>query len=208
MTPAWIDANQGRELHPPAEVLKLGELPRAPEKLLAVTRALCVLTALRYQPVRGPDGTVSATFCNVNTSDAMQILRAPLPHVYDLGDGRGAVELTANDTIDGLQALKFAGWSMLGTVASSPAVVAWVAEGRPAVATWRNRTPKRDSAGRALTVNGRVQYRSGHINPVVPTPAGRSGVYVTGAGASCVQECPIQFSFGHFVSEVVFWGHE
>jgi hypothetical protein len=103
--------------------------------------------------------------------------------------------------------LKFPGWSKLGTIASAAAVVEWVAQGRPAVATWKNTTPRVDSVGRVLTVNGRVQYRSGHINPVVPTPAGHGGVYVTGAGAHCVQECPIQFSFGSYVNAVEFWGY-
>jgi hypothetical protein len=202
MTPIWIVNDQAVPLNPPAEILKLGEMPRTPEKILAATRALCVTTAKRYQP------DDNHTWCNVNTSDYCQIIRAPLPHVFDLQDGQGRRELRANDIVDGLRALKFQGWSKLGTLASAEAVVAWVAQGKPAVATWKNLTPKKDSAGRVLTVNGRIQYRSGHINPVVPTPAGKSGVHVTGAGAHCVQECPIEFSFGQYVREVEFWGHE
>jgi hypothetical protein len=202
IVPAWVVADQAVVLKPPAEILLLGELPRAPEKILGATRALCVTTAKRYQ------ADDAHTWCNVNTSDVMQILRAPLPHVYDLADGQGRRELRANDIVDGLRALKFPGWSKLGTMASAAAVVEWVAQGRPAVATWKNMTPKKDSAGRVLTVNGRVQYRSGHINPVVPTPKGSSGVHVTGAGAKCVQECPIVFSFGQYTGEVEFWGHE
>lgn len=199
MIPAWIVDDIGRELNQPAEVRVLGELPRAPEKILAVTRALCVLTAGRYQP------DANGTKCNVNSSDAMAILRAPLPHRFDVGSG--PQWMSANDTIDALRALKFPGWSKLGTMASESAVIAWVGAGRPAVATWRNMSPKTDSKGRVLTVNGRVQYRSGHINPVVPTPAGHGGVYVTGAGSHCVQECPISFSFGHYTNEVEFWGY-
>jgi hypothetical protein len=198
--PAWIDPDYSRELKPPAEILLLGEAPRAPEKILAVTRALCVLTALRYQP------DANGTKCNINTSDAMQILRAPLPHRFDLGHGPQWV--SANDTVDGLRALKFAGWSKLGTLASARAVIEWVGSGRPTVATWKNTSPKKDATGRPITIGGVVQLRSGHINPVVPTPKGKIGVYVTGAGSHCVQECPIEFSFGQYVREVEFWGHQ
>jgi hypothetical protein len=197
--PAWIDPDYARELSPPAEIRALGEMPRAPEKIIAVTRALCVLTALRYQP------DANGTKCNVNTSDVMQILRAPLPHRFDLG--RGPQWVSANDTVDGLRALKFPGWSKLGTIASARAVIEWVAMGRPAVATWKNTTPKRDDAQRPIVVGGVVQLRSGHINPVVPTPKGKTGVYVTGAGSHCVQECPIEFSFGQYTREVEFYGH-
>ena len=197
--PIWILDEQWRELKPPAEVLVLGELPRAPEKILGVTRALCVTHAPRYQP------DASGTKCNINTSDVIQILQAPLPHWYDFGDGRGRRELTANDTIDALRAGKFPGWSK---IADADAVIAWVALGKPAVVTWRNMTPKRNSAGGVLTLNGVIQYRSGHINPVVPTPIGRGGVHVTGAGATCVEEVPLAFSFGQYVRDVEFWGHE
>jgi hypothetical protein len=205
--PLWIDPVQWRDLKPPAEVLKLGELPRAPEKILAATRALCVLTALRYQPVVDPKGRIVSTWCNINTSDAMSILRAPLPHWYDLADGRGRREMQANDYWDGLRAMKFPGWSKLGTMASEKAVIEWVAQGHPAVAVWKNTTPRTDGAGRILVMNGRPVLKPGHINPVVPTPAGRGGVHVTGAGGKCVQECPIQFSFGHHTPEVEFYGH-
>lgn len=201
-TPPWILDDAWRPLNPPAEILLLGEMPRAPEKLLACTRALHVTVSRRYQP------DASGTKCNINTSDVMQIMNAPLPHVFDLGDGRGSRELTANDTMDGLRALKFPGWSKIGTMASADAVIAWVATGKPAVAVWKNPQPRTDSRGRALTVNGRIVYRSGHINPVVPTPAGKGGVHVTGAGGHCVQECPIEFSFGQYTSQVEFYGHE
>lgn len=207
MTPAWIVEDAWRDLHPPAEVLVLGELPRTPEKLLGLTRALCVPTAKRYQPVRDPNGVTISTECNIFAGDACQIARAPLPHWYDLGDGRGRREMTANDYVDGLRDLKFPGWSKLGTVASAAAVATWASEGKLAVAVWKNLTPRTDREGRVLTLNGRPVLRSGHITVIVPTPAGHGGVYTTGAGANCVQEVPLQFAFGHYVGEVEFFGH-
>lgn len=202
-TPPWILDQPWLALTPPAEVLVLGELPRAPEKILAATRALHVTTARRYQPdIKG------GTKCNVALSDGCQILNAPLPHVFDIGDGQGKRELRANDIVDGLRALAFPGWSKLGTTASESAVVANAGMGKPTIATWRNWQLQRVAQGAVVTVNGRKTYRPGHVVFVVPTPAGQSGIYVTGAGAHCIEECPIAMAFGPYLSEVEFWSHE
>jgi hypothetical protein len=201
VTPLWLDVMAWHELHPPAEILLLGELPRAPEKLLGATRALCVMTAERYRP------TVNGTLCNIFASDAFQILRAPLPHIADPADGFGRRELNVNDTFAGLHAGQFPGWSLTGTIASASAVIALAAEGRPQFAIWRNPKPLLDQVtGKPLLDGfGRPRNHSGHISVVVPTPAGATGIYVTSAGARCVQECPIAQSFGPYVHDLEIW---
>jgi hypothetical protein len=200
-TPPWLLDQPWQALTPPAEVLVLGELPRAPEKYLRATRALHVTTSRRYQP------DVSGTKCNVFLSDGCQLLNAPLPHVFDIGDGQGKRELRANDIIDGLRALAFPGWSKLGTVASEAAIIANANAGVPTIATWRNWQPSRTAQGAIVTLNGRTVYRPGHVVFVVPTPAGQHGIFVTGAGASCLQECPIAMAFGKYLPDVEFWSH-
>lgn len=181
--PAWVVDEQWRELKPPAEVLRLGEAPRAPEKLLAATRALQVKIAKRYQPV-------TVTWCNIYLADVMQILRAPLPHWYDLQDGKGRREMRANDIVDGARARKFPGWESLGVLASGQLAASnHAALGLPTFAAWKN-----PSGG------------PGHVTPVVPTPAGEHGVYVSGAGRQCVEECPIAQAFGKYTPEVEFFG--
>lgn len=201
--PPWVLSDAWRPLNPPAEIRKLGEPPRSPEKLLAITRALCVTIALRYQP------DASGTKCNILTSDVLDIMRAPIRHWYDPdGDGPApAHETTANEIVDNLHALKYPGWSKVGTVASSKAVVELASMGKPTIATWKNTTPRKDSAGRVLTQSGKVLYRPGHVVIVVPTPKGKTGVYVTGAGAHCIEECPIEFAFGQYLPEVEFFSH-
>jgi hypothetical protein len=206
-TPPWIADAQWMQLNPPAEVLALGEMPRAPEKLLAVPKALNLLTAKRYAPIV-LNGVIQSTYCNIFVSDATTVLRAPLPHKFDLGDKRGLRELNANEMVDGLRAGKFDGWSVVGTMASASAVISLAGSGWPCVAVWKNPQPKKDSAGRVITVNGVVQYHSGHVVLVVPPPAGKRGVYVSGAGARCVDQCLITDSFGIYTPQVEFYSHQ
>lgn len=178
MTPLWIVPEQWVELNPPAEVRKLGEV-RSPENLVAAAAALLVRSAKRYQP------TTSLTWCNIFVSDLAAILRAPLPHRFDLGDGKGKREMRANDMALGLRARAFSGW---GPVSEFEAQV--LAQlGMPVVAAWRNaRGP-------------------GHIVFVVPRREGdASGTYVTGAGRACVEHCPIQKVFPR-LEQVEFYGY-
>jgi hypothetical protein len=44
------------------------------------------------------------------------------------------------------------------------------------------------------------------VTPVVPTPAGKTGVYVSGAGRYCVEECPLAQAYGSHTPEVEFFG--
>jgi hypothetical protein len=186
-TPPWINPNQGVPLSPPAVVLKLGALPRAPENLIALPNALHILTAKRYAPVRLPNGTLE-TWCNIFVADACTILRKPILHRLDLRDGKGVRELRANDIVDGLRRQVFPGWSMTGTMASAEAVKVLASEGRPQVAVWKNPTGG-----------------PGHVMLVLPTPPGRSEVWVAGAGAQCHDGCPIANGFGPYTYHVEFY---
>lgn len=205
--PPWILPDAWRSLTPPAIVLQLGEMPRAPEKLIAATRAVMVTVAPRYAP--RPDGS---TECNIALSDISQILNAPLPHVFDLGDGFGKRELRANDVVDGLRRSKFDGWQAAGkgsSIGDSFAVITRASLGLPTVAVWKNLSVVKDAKGKPLCdAQGRIRYHSGHVVYVVPTPPGAVGVYVTGAGAKCVQECPIVQAFGDLLPQVEFYGHD
>lgn len=191
-TPPWINPDQRFSLSPPAIVLKLGELPRAPDKLQSIADALCYPSADRYKP--GTGGGV--TWCNLATIDFMQIARAPLPRML-----RGAY-LRANDLADLLRANQIAGWSHTGSIASASAVIALVNEGRPQLAIWKN--PQRNALG---------EPEAGHIMPVVPAPAGAklppsfSGVFVSGAGAICVNKVPIEKCFGSHTQDVEFYAY-
>jgi len=183
MIPLWIVPEQWRELTPPAHVRALGD-ERSAANLLAASRSLFVLTAPRYQP------DAKRTWCNIYLADLADILNAPIPHVFDLHDQQGKRELRANDIVDGLRRNVFPGWSRvipakLGTLTPPERAT----QGLPTVATWRN--PK----------------GSGHVVFVVPTPPGKTGIYVTGAGRTCVDQCPIAQAFGSHVAEVEFWGH-
>jgi hypothetical protein len=183
MTPVWVIDQQWKDLDPPAWVLAYGDAPRSPEKLLDATRSLQVKTSKRYAPT-------GVTFCNIYLSDVMQILKAPVPHWYDLSDGRGRREMRANDIVDGMRAGKFPGWSSLGVLASGQLAASnHAAVGLPAFAAWKN--PK----------------GPGHVTPVVPTPPGKTGVYVSGAGRQCVEECPLAQAYGPHTPEVEFFGY-
>lgn len=205
-TPAWINSSQGVALNPPAEVLALGEMPRAPEKLLAVSTALRITSAKRYQPGGG------VTWCNIAVSDGTTILRKPLPHRFDLGDGKGFRELRANDIVDGLRALKFPNWEPVGSLASKEAVKILALDGRPQVAVWKNMAPVKDSAGRVVIgKDGKPLLSPGHVMLVMPAPnsappkPGFSGIYVSGAGAQCLHQCPVELGFGSYTSQVEFY---
>lgn len=178
MVPIWVDANQGRVLNPPAEVMKIGD-SRSAEALQAAADALHVTEAKRYAPA-------GVTFCNIFAADWCQILKAPLPHVFDLSDGKGARELRANDIFDGLKGQKFPGWSVTGSVASSLAVRNLAAVGIPQVAVWKN------------PING----HPGHIVGVIKSRDDR--VWVVGAGAHCSNGCPIEDQFGPYLKDVLF----
>lgn len=182
--PAWITEQQWKDLNPPAEVRQLGELPRSAEKLIAASLALMVKSAKRYAPTK-------VTWCNIYAADVLQILGAPLPHWFDLGDGKGRREMTANLITQGLRDGKFPGWEALGVLAKGQLAAAnRAALGIPTVAVWKNPTGS-----------------SGHIVLVVPTPAGKSGVYVTGAGRHCVESCRLVDAFDKYTPHVEFFSY-
>jgi hypothetical protein len=64
----------------------------------------------------------------------------------------------------------------------------YAAVGLPAFAGWKN------------------PHGPGHVAVVVPTPAGKTGVYVSGAGRQCVEECPLANAFGPHTPEAEFFG--
>lgn len=186
MVPAWVIEQQWKALDPPAEIRALGD-QRSASNLLAATRALTVLEAKRYRPQTFPQ---RVTWCNIFAADACGILKAPLPHLFD-PDGSGPLpekEMRANDIAETLSKNGFPGWQLTGTVASSLAVSNAAAVGLVSVGVWRN------PAG-----------GPGHIVVVVPAPVNRTGVFVTGAGGRCVEECPIADAFGSKVQEVKFY---
>lgn len=198
-TPPWIYGDAWRDLAPPAIVMKLGELPRSPDKLLSAARALFVTTARRYQT------DASGTKCNIYLADVLNILAAPIPHRFNLGDGRGLIELRANDIVDGLRASKFQGWYRVRSVP------AWVeaSHGLPTVAVWKNDLPIFNADGKpAHDEWGRPRHHAGHVVLVVPTPPTKAGIYVTGAGARCIDQCPIAEAFGPYLPAVEFYSHE
>lgn len=210
MVPIWVNPNQGVTLNPPAEVLKLGELPRAPEKVLGAYASLALTEAKRYQPLGG------RTWCNIALADAMAILRAAIPHRFDLLDGKGLRELRANDIVDGLRAGKFKGWTKTGSIASAEAVRALARDGKPQVAVWKNNSLAKPSDGKTLIgTDGKPVLNPGHVVGVVAAPAvipekhtGLSGVYVSGAGAQCLHQCPIEQAFGPYLSGVEFFAYD
>jgi hypothetical protein len=175
MVPLWIAPNQGAVLNPPAEVLAVTVDPKAPDRLAAAVAALHVTEAKRYQPSE-IDGK-RVTWCNIFTADVCQLLAAPLPHVFDLSDGKGKRELRANDVFDGLSANKFPGWAKTGTIASALAVKNLAMVGVPQVAVWKN-----------------LPGKPGHIVLVIPSRDAR--VWVAGAGGHCSSGCPIEDQFG------------
>lgn len=210
LIPPWILDDAWRDLTPPAIVLKLGST-RSPENLLAASRSLFVTTARRYQ------SDASGTKCNIYLSDVLQILAAPIPHRFDLGDRLGFRELRANDIVDGLRASKFDGWNSLESIYSGSGGVVILdniariraAQGLPTIAVWKNTAPMTDASGRILKdAFGRIRYHSGHVVLVVPSPPGKVGVYVTGAGMHCVDQCPIAQAFGPYLQHVEYFVHE
>lgn len=184
--PAWIVPEQWRELKPPPEVLDLSKGPRSAEKLLEISEALCVTRAARYRP----EGR--KTWCNIYLADVCALLRAPLPHVFDLRDGKGERELRANDIAWGLEQKRFPKWQAIGTVASTGSICALAEEGRPVVAVWH-------SGDSDLP---------GHVVLCVPALPGRGGIYVTGAGRNAIERQPISWAFsGATLPKVQFYTH-
>lgn len=182
--PAWIVEDMAALLSPPAEVRAFGN-ERSAANTLAATRALFVMQAKRYQP------SSVGTKCNLFLSDVAQILSCPLPHRFDIG--KGLQWMSANNMVEALRRGLYPNWShveigKLGVL--NP--VERAALGLPTVAVWPNPDPE----------------SSGHVVWVVPTPAGKVGIYVTGAGRNCVQECPIESAFGKLTPKVIFYGHE
>lgn len=195
--PPWILPDAWQQLTPPAIVLKLGELPRAPDKVLSASRSLHVTLAKRYQP----DAT--GTKCNIYLSDVLMILAAPIPHDFDMGDGRGKREIVANDIVDGLHKSLFGDWRVYGPAEAASRAAA----GFPTIAVWKNTAPRKDTSGRIITQKGRPLFHPGHVVLVVPAPAGASGLYVTGAGAHCIESCPISWAFGN-ATPVEIYSHD
>lgn len=185
MAPVWLNPNQGVDLKPPAEVLKLGD-SRSAENLILAARELHFTEAKRYAPT-------DVTFCNIATSDFCQIVKAPMPHWFN---GR---EMRANmmqDELNNPASTYAPGWTKTGTVASALAVKNLAQCGIPQVAVWKNPT------------NG-----PGHIMPVIPKPAGKtdkpgtSGIWVVGAGRVCSDGCPIEDQFGRYLKDTLFFAY-
>lgn len=207
MIPPWVVADLSVELTPPAHVRKLGDV-RSAENTLLITRALLgisdaqgdvwirravpdVVIPQRYRP------EAVGTKCNIFSSDVMQLLKAPLPHWWWTNRAAPAQWMSANDMTQALRRDLYPGWSRIEpSRLDTPSIPERAALGMPTVATWFNPGKRKD--GTSLP---------GHIVVVVPTPAGRSGIYVTGAGRTCVDQCPLAQAFGSHVSEVEFWGH-
>lgn len=178
--PAWINPKQWVPLKPPPDVLAYGKV-RSRYNLLMATNALCVRDAERYR-------ASAVTWCNIYFADALQILGTPIPHMFD-PDGDGplpAEELRANRIVELLRAGKVPGYRR---VDSNPLILAnRAACGLPTVPVAFNKKGP------------------GHVMLIVPTPEGKSGVYVTGAGRSNLQQEPIAKGFGSLLPHVEFFG--
>lgn len=205
MIPLWVVDDLSLTLDPPAHVRVLAD-QRSAENTLAITRALFGLVVTQPNGQRIDNSIVpkryrpnaTQTFCNIFVSDAAQLHGAPLPHRWRITPGGDLQWMSANDMVKALRLDLYPGWSRivparLGTLD----VVERAALGLPTVATWFNPARRADGSN-----------ASGHIVWVVATPPGRTGIYVTGAGRTCVDQCPIAQAFGSHVNEVEFWGHE
>lgn len=217
MIPPWIIDDMARELDPPAYVMKLSEV-RSAENTLLITRTLLGTYREQQDGTKVflniwfrravPDDVIPARYqphdtgtrCNLFTSDAGQIHRAPLPHRWRITEGGKLQWMSANDMTLALRTSLYPGWSRIEPAKLGQLDIAERAElGLPTVATWFNNGVK--------LVNGTATPLSGHIVWVVPTPPGKTGIYVTGAGRTCVDQCPIAQAFGAHVREVEFYGH-
>lgn len=185
MTPIWINPNQGVALNPPPEVMKLGD-QRSAENLTVAARTLGFSTSKRYAPT-------DVTFCNIATSDFCQIVKAPLPHLFN------GKEMRANMMYDELNTpgSTYRGkWTKTGTVASALAVKNLAVVGIPQIAVWKNPTGG-----------------PGHIMPVIPKPSGKvdapgaSGIWVAGAGRHCTDGCAIEDQFGKYLKDTLFFAY-
>lgn len=182
MTPTWVNPKQWKSLTPPPEVMALGAV-RSADNLLKMAASLDVLNAERYR-------ATAVTWCNIYLADFCHIANAPIPHLFD-PDGDGPLpfeELRANRIVELLRAKKFGGF--------------YSVEGNPL--TIANR-----SAMGLITVA--VAFNSkgpGHVMAVVPTPAGKTGVYVSGAGRNNLHQEPIAKGFGSLLKGVEYFGHD
>lgn len=206
MIPPWVVDDLARELNPPAHVLKLGQV-RSAENTLAITRALLGNDGHSYafRGVAVPDSRIPpryrpadvGTKCNFFVSDVAQIHRAPLPHRWRITPDGKLQWMSANDMATALRGGLYPGWSRIEP-AEQPRLArnSRLVQGLPTVATWFNPAKRADGSP-----------ASGHIVWVVATPPGKQGIYVTGAGRTCVDQCPISQAFGSHVDEVEFWSH-
>lgn len=191
MIPPWIVDDMALELDPPAIIRRLADLAPDPVRTLFITRGLQVTKAARYQPHD------NGTRCNLFVSDVAQLHGTPLPHRWFTDIGSAKQWMSANDMNVALKRNLYPGWSRVEPSKLGEAdIVERAAAGLPTVASWFNHAKRPDGSN-----------ASGHIVWVVPTPPGRTGIYVTGAGRTCVDQCPIAQAFGSHVGEVEFYGH-
>jgi hypothetical protein len=219
--PAWIPDDLALEVTPPAHVMRLSEV-RSAENTLALSRALLgKVTITATQDGRwhswptesgdkfGDRGTVPdlwiprryrpdsfGTKCNIFDSDLAQLHNAPLPHRWRTTPGGKLQWMSANDMITALRADLYPGWSLVSpSNITRLAPVERAAMGLPTIATLFNSKRRADGT-----------LEPGHVVWVVATPPGKTGIYVTGAGRTCVDQCPIAQAFGPHVNEVEFYG--
>lgn len=201
--PAWIPDDLALEVTPPAHVMKLSEV-RSAENTLELARTL--LGHVPGRRVRGivPDDLIprryrpdsNGTKCNVLASDLAQLHNAPLPHRWRTTPGGKLQWMSANDMITALRADLYPGWSLVSPAKlSTQNPVERAAMGLPTIAVWFNAKRRADGS-----------LEPGHVVWVVATPPGKTGLYVTGAGRTCVDQCPIAQAFGSHVNEVEFYG--
>jgi hypothetical protein len=225
ISPAWIPDDLALEVSPPAHVMRLSEV-RSAENTLALSRALlgiveitesgwnvdagyarAAITAghqIYGRPI--PDLSIprryrpdsNGTKCNIFDSDLAQLHNAPLPHRWRTTPGGKLQWMSANDMITALRADLYPGWSLVSpSNITRLAPVERAAMGLPTIAVWFNAKRRADGS-----------LEPGHVVWVVATPPGKSGLYVTGAGRTCVDQCPIAQAFGSHVNEVEFYGYE
>lgn len=162
---------------------------RSPEAFAVVLKQFDVANNPRYTPRSlNKDGS-QQTFCNIFASDFTAAMQRPIPHTVDAAGrpvpfrdhltgkrNRTALELNANATARWLALHGAAyGWRP----STEAAAREHAAQGRPAVAVWRNH------AG------------IGHIAVVVPGPAGQTTI--AQAGATCFESGPLARGFGRIV---------
>lgn len=206
MIPPWIVDDLSAVLDPPAIIARLAyEVPHSGVKTLFITRTLLGPHAAGYVSGRVPADLIppryqphdNGTRCNLFVSDVAQLHGTPLPHRWFTDIGSAKQWMSANDMNVALKRNLYPGWSRVEPSRLGELdIVERTALGLPTVASWFNHSKRPDGSP-----------ASGHIVWVVPTPPGRAGIYVTGAGRTCVEQCPIAQAFGSHVGEVEFYGH-